>query len=415
MKEKVMNKFKSVLHVLVLLVVLFGSAGSFQHAFAQTETPAIVERDLTFWDATYTGYVDVNRYERWPLELSQTENFSVTAAPTAGGLTTLVILKDQNDVEITRGTGTLVTSQPAGNYFIYIQPETGGGFYTLTIRRVDVTPTEPSSTVTATPSNLRVGETATVSVSLDNIPEGGYTSAEFVCSYDAAMIEVGDIVITDLFGLDSASAINGPANGSFIVAIAGSNGNRATQDGVAFTFSATALQAGTTTITCVVRVSQGDNVLTEIPSTSATLTITDVVPEGTLTGQVIAGKTVTVNLYDSTDALVASTTADEQGLFTITASAGTYTVGASALGFLAAEGPATIAADETSTKATVTLLAGDIDGNNVIDQFDAMTIGMSYNGSSPEAADLNDDGNINVLDLELLAANYRATGPIDWP
>ncbi len=60
------------------------------------------------------------------------------------------------------------------------------------------------------------------------------------------------------------------------------------------------------------------------------------------------------------------------------------------------------------------LLAGDIDGNNVIDQFDALTIGMNYNGTSPSAADLNNDGAINVLDLDLLADNYRATGPIAW-
>jgi hypothetical protein len=62
----------------------------------------------------------------------------------------------------------------------------------------------------------------------------------------------------------------------------------------------------------------------------------------------------------------------------------------------------------------VTLMAGDIDDNNVIDQFDAMTIGMNYNGSTPVAADLNNDGVINVLDLELLAQNYRETGPIAW-
>jgi len=30
------------------------------------------------------------------------------------------------------------------------------------------------------------------------------------------------------------------------------------------------------------------------------------------------------------------------------------------------------------------------------------------------AADLNNDGIINVLDLELLARNYRATGPLEW-
>jgi hypothetical protein len=62
----------------------------------------------------------------------------------------------------------------------------------------------------------------------------------------------------------------------------------------------------------------------------------------------------------------------------------------------------------------VILQAGDVDGNNVIDQFDAMTIGMNYNASTPAAADLNNDGVINVLDLELLASNYRETGPTAW-
>jgi len=95
--------------------------------------------------------------------------------------------------------------------------------------------------------------------------------------------------------------------------------------------------------------------------------------------------------------------------------AGTYKVVASADGFLSAEGAATLIAEETTTLSPVTLLAGDIDGNGVIDQFDAMTIGMSYNGAEPAAADLNNDSVINVLDLELLAANYRLTGPIVWP
>ena len=43
-----------------------------------------------------------------------------------------------------------------------------------------------------------------------------------------------------------------------------------------------------------------------------------------------------------------------------------------------------------------------------------MTIGMSYNTANPSAADLNNDGIINVLDLELLAENYRETGPTVW-
>jgi hypothetical protein len=39
---------------------------------------------------------------------------------------------------------------------------------------------------------------------------------------------------------------------------------------------------------------------------------------------------------------------------------------------------------------------------------------MSYNTAVPAAADLNNDGVINVLDLELLALNYRKTGPVAW-
>ncbi|HNS62590.1 MAG TPA: hypothetical protein PKK96_16450, partial [Anaerolineales bacterium] len=60
------------------------------------------------------------------------------------------------------------------------------------------------------------------------------------------------------------------------------------------------------------------------------------------------------------------------------------------------------------------LLAGDIDDDGSIDQFDAMTIGFSYGTSEPPGADLNNDGIINILDLEALAKNYRKTGPILW-
>jgi hypothetical protein len=39
---------------------------------------------------------------------------------------------------------------------------------------------------------------------------------------------------------------------------------------------------------------------------------------------------------------------------------------------------------------------------------------MNYNAAEPAIADLNNDGIINVLDLELLAGNYRKTGPVAW-
>lgn len=123
---------------------------------------------------------------------------------------------------------------------------------------------------------------------------------------------------------------------------------------------------------------------------------------------------MTVALYDGSNALVTSVAANNDGTFSLSAPAGTYTIRAAASGYLSAEGPVTLSSGSNTTKPTVTLLAGDIDGNNVVDQFDAMTIGMSYNTATPAAADLNNDNVINVLDLELLAQNYRETGPIIW-
>ncbi|MCI0556274.1 MAG: carboxypeptidase regulatory-like domain-containing protein, partial [Anaerolineae bacterium] len=490
---------------------------------------------------------------------------------------------------------------------------------------------------------INVGETSLVTVSLNNVPVEGYTSAEFTCTYNANLFEVSDITIANLFGADPATAISGPQAQSLIVAIAGSNGNKATTSGPAFTFNVTGLQVGQTVIECRARVSQGNNVLTEIPfavdyitilgstptpnltpshtptstqtpepvtptatdtstpdfpppppaSQTATPTIpmdwltytnsyygfqfrypprledlpsqdnnyaridlpfvqgtnlgekylqVDVVENanpcrspvaassfvqssetvmlngitflketgqepaagnlyqfvaystardnacvslsfvlhsvnpgniatpipvfdyaaesavfeqivttytwltipstatptptvstpvesptstatqtstpiesptatlppstsGTLTGQVLASESVTVSLYDASNALVTSVTANVDGTFSLTAPAATYTVRSTASGFLSAEGSVTLTGGSTTTMPTVTLLAGDIDNNNVINQFDALTIGMNYNASAPSAADLNNDGIINVLDLELLAQN----------
>lgn len=136
--------------------------------------------------------------------------------------------------------------------------------------------------------------------------------------------------------------------------------------------------------------------------------------DGTLTGQVIASNPVLVSLYDSGTSLVTSVTANPDGTFNLLATPGNYTVVATSNGYLSAQGSAPLVAGSTTTKPIINLLAGDIDANNVIDQFDAMTLGINYGSASPSAADLNNDGIINVLDLELLAKNYRKTGPLVW-
>jgi murein DD-endopeptidase MepM/ murein hydrolase activator NlpD len=397
----------------------------------------IVLREQITWDILYDGSVDTYRYERWPFTLTETQSFTLTATPTTSGLVPLLLLLDANGNEIARGTGTLNSTQPAGNYFVQVQPQAGEGFYNLLLQKIDLPePTDPYVSTTVVPPSIEVGETALVTVSLGNVPPTGYASAEFTCTYNATLVRTSNIIVTNRFGTDSATAINDPQNGSFIVAIAGTNGNRATTSGPVFTFNVTGLQVGQTPIECQARVSSGDGVLSDLIAVNTTLTIVDAAPTSVpisassfpvpapevytvtspvLTGQVLASKPVTVSLYNPDNSLAASAPVDANGNFSLEAPSGNYTVVAAASGFLNAQGPATLNAEETSTKATVNLLAGDIDGNSVIDQLDAMTIGMSYNMTSPEAADLNNDGVINVLDLQALASNYRASGALDWP
>ena len=409
-------KSKYFLQIFVLLAVLFSTVGSAQSVQAgpdlQTPPPVVIIRELTFWDATYTGYVDSSRYEKWPFVFDASYEFTITATPTSGSLVPLLILLNSSGTEITSATGTLASTQPAGNYSVQIQPQSGSGFYELMIRQVDQGQGAVSTEVT--PTTLTVGEAAVVTVGLNEVPVEGYASAEFTCTYDPTLVQVSNVVITNLFGTDPATAIYDPQDGNLIVAIAGSNGQKATASGPAFTFTATSLLVGQATINCSARVSLGDDGLTDLPASSAILTINDVVQEGTLAGQVLASKAVTVNLYNPDDSLAATVAANPDGTFSMTAPAGSYTVEATASGFLSAEGPATITAGNTTTMPTISLVAGDIDGNGIIDQLDALTIGINYNASAPNAADLNADGIINVLDLEILAENYRQTGPTAW-
>ena len=413
-------KAKKIFRALILVALLMGMVGSAGTAYAQPSLegdPEVITREMAYFNTTYTGNVDATRYERWPFYFSMEHTFKATVTPTSGDLVPNVRLLDMAGNELTSGEGSFTTTLPGGFlYFVQIEPKVGSGTYELNL---DKETSNLSSVSTAVdPITVMQGESATVSASLGSVPPEGYSSVEFTCTYPADLVSVSNIAATDLFGNAPVTALSGPANGSFIFAIAGSNGQTATTSGVALTFDVLALQIGQASIECKAKAPEGDG-LQDLPSDGpATLNIIDKV--GTINGKAVAAKAVTVILSDAEGNLIATETTDINGTFSMTAPAGTYTLKAEASGYLSAENTAvTVVAGAATDMQVTTLLAGDIAGDSgnpdgIIDQLDAMSIGMNYNGSTPEIADLNADATINVLDLELIANNYGETAPQAW-
>jgi hypothetical protein len=310
----------------------------------------IILRGPIMWDTIYTGSVDTLRYEKWSFTLTEQTFFTMGAIPITAGLTPLLLLLDANGNEVVRTTNIFSTTQPAGNYFVQIQPQAGTGAYQLLAQKDGYgapIPDGPSVSTVVSPLSVNVGASALVTLNINNIPAEGYTSAEFTCTYDPSVVTASDITNAGLFGTDAVMVVNGPQNGKFIVAVAGSNGNKAIGSGATITFNLTGLRPGWTLVTCTARVSKGDNTLIAIPVTPAALAVLPVgyipttatptpgqepvvtvtptqtvaasptataSPTGTslptgpaiLTGQVLASQPVGVDLYNTDNTLTAS-------------------------------------------------------------------------------------------------------------
>jgi hypothetical protein len=72
---------------------------------------------------------------------------------------------------------------------------------------------------------------------------------------------------------------------------------------------------------------------------------------------------------------------------------------------------AAAAEGQTITVAEVTLPAGDVTGDNVVNILDMAYLASKY-GTADPLADLTGDGRVDILDLALCAANFWQTGPV---
>jgi hypothetical protein len=95
---------------------------------------------------------------------------------------------------------------------------------------------------------------------------------------------------------------------------------------------------------------------------------------------------------------------------------GFYTLSASAVGYLTAEGsrPIKLTVGRAVALAPITLVGGDVNGDNVIDIRDLSYV--AYHLGGPDAqSDISGDGKVDILDLTLIAGNFGRKGPILWP
>lgn len=122
-----------------------------------------------------------------------------------------------------------------------------------------------------------------------------------------------------------------------------------------------------------------------------------------------SGIVVKLLLGGTTGSILSEQTTGANGAFQFpNVAAGNYGMTFTAAGHLGAVYSFTVGAGGV-TLNTVTLLAGNADGNSVIDLADAGLIGANYKAPAPPApasADFNADGVINLLDLVLVGKNF---------
>ena len=110
-----------------------------------------------------------------------------------------------------------------------------------------------------------------------------------------------------------------------------------------------------------------------------------------------------------------STTTRSDGSFRLEVPPGTYRVEAFAAGYLGAEALGVeVRAGETASLPEITLVGGDVDGDEAIDVRDAALISEHFGELEAGAWDINGDGIADVFDLVKVGIHFGELGPLSW-
>ena len=264
------------------------------------------------------------------------------------------------------------------------------------------------------PTSVAVGDTFTVEVVAENIPDPGIFGYQFVFNWDNAVFAPVSVTTNPNFPILAVASLG---DSSYEIA-ASREGDVPDLTGP-LTLLTVQIQANTVTdpdssLLSLTGVKLGRRGGIDVPVDQVidlavvVLDVTgdDIVGNVKVEGRAAdnqAGHTVTG------DGLSAAT--DTNGDFVLAGvEFGAYSLTADEAGFLAATCDSVVHESGLTVLANVVLLAGDINGDNAIDVADAVAIGSVFGSTaSGEVADLNVDGVVDILDLILMSVNYGQT------
>lgn len=282
-------------------------------------------------------------------------------------------------------------------------------------------------TTTATKTTVDGLERFTVSVNIDQTTN--FMGIQFSLDFDTALLEAVKISAGDVWPVGGTFvAVNNVDNTTGVVEFAASiTSNAQTVSGSVATIIFEAKNPSTTSTTDITQgtslaLTIAGNLGVSIPATGPDLLTITINPAPTIDGTTSlqaagSGATARDVIVNVTNLLYQSNTQFAAGsTFSIAIpTAGNYTLSATATCHVSAS-KSSVAAP--SAGHTATLLAGDVNGDDLVNIQDLSAIGSLFGQTGiTTCANMNADaaGTVNILDLSLTASNYGKVGPITWP